>query len=95
MGIEDAIQDRKVLRFSYGGAIRRVEPHCYGKTRLGEEMLLAWQLGGGSGSGEAVGWKTFRVKEMVAVTVTPDSFEGTRDGYKRGENVMAEVFAQL
>ena len=57
VGIADAIRERRILRFSYGGSLRRVEPHAYGTDRLGQELLLAWQLGGGSESGSSVGWK--------------------------------------
>ncbi|QJR11817.1 hypothetical protein DSM104443_02900 [Usitatibacter rugosus] len=95
MNIADAIRDKRILRFSYGGSLRRVEPHVYGTDRLGQELLLAWQLGGGSESGTSVGWKTFRVPEMVAVTVTTDSFPGPRPAYKHGEHVMTKVIAEL
>ena len=95
MDIAGAIRDRRILRFSYGGSLRRVEPHAYGTDRLGQELLLAWQLGGGSESGASVGWKTFRVPEMVAVTVTSDSFPGPRPEYRHGEHVMAKVIAEL
>lgn len=95
MGIAEAIRDRRLLRFSYDDALRMVEPHCYGTDRKGQALLLAYQVGGGSESREYVGWKTFRVDDMVAITVTADTFAGPRPEYRRGENVMARVIAQL
>jgi predicted DNA-binding transcriptional regulator YafY len=95
MPIATAIRNRKLLRFSYDGYLRTVEPHCYGIDRKGTYLLRAYQIAGGSESGEFVGWKLFRQDEMVAITVTNDSFAGPRPDYKQGDRAIPNIIAEL
>ena len=59
MTISSAIQDRHLLSFTYDGFPRVVEPHCCGTDKKGHPALRAYQVQGGSESGEYVGWKLF------------------------------------
>ena len=95
MGIADAIRNRRLIRFSYDGYLRTVEPHAYGTDRKNRYLLRGYQVAGGSESGEYVGWKLFCEDEMVALTVTNDSFQGPRVDYKRGDRAMDHIIAEL
>jgi WYL domain-containing protein len=83
MGIASAIRNRHLLRFSYDGYLRTVEPHAYGTDRKNRYLLRAYQVAGGSESGEFEGWKLFCEDEMVAITETSDKFSGPRIDYKQ------------
>lgn len=95
MSIATAIQGRNLLSFMYDGFRRIVEPHTFGMDTKGHMALRAYQVGGGSDSGENVGWKLFHVQEMRSVLVQPQAFAGPRPGYKRGDKAFASIMAQL
>lgn len=95
MPIAKAIQTQQLLTFSYDGYRRTVEPHTYGIDRKGHRALRAYQVSGGSESGEHAGWKLFHEHEMHSVTVLPQPFRGSRPGYKRGDHAFARIEAQL
>lgn len=44
----EAIKSKRTLSLNYGGGARVVEPHCYGVSRSGEELLRAYQTSGHS-----------------------------------------------
>ena len=91
----EAIQARRVVRFYYGGGHRVVEPHCYGMSTAGHEVLRGYQTSGYSESGESVGWKLFRVSEISGLEVTRETFAGARPGYNPNDSAMATIFCRL
>jgi hypothetical protein len=93
--IAAAINNQNLLTFSYDGYRRTVEPHTYGVDRKGHIALRAYQVGGGSESGEYVGWKIFHVHEMLGVSVLQQTFVGPRPEYKRGDRAFTSIQAQL
>lgn len=95
MSIPVAIQGHHLLAFTYDGFLRTVEPHTYGIDRKGHRALRAYQVGGGSESGEYVGWKLFHADEIRGLTVLSQKFEGPRPGYKRGDHAFASIQSQL
>lgn len=95
MYIESAIQNLQLLSFIYDGYSRVVEPHTYGIDTKGHLALRAYQVRGGSESGEYVGWKLFHVDEMRGLTVLSERFVGARPKYKRGDSAFFTIHAQL
>jgi hypothetical protein len=95
MNIVNAIQNRNLLSFVYDGFTRTVEPHTYGTDTKGHLALRAYQVSGGSESGEYVGWKLFHVQNMQSVTVQPKTFASARTGYKQGDKAFITIRAQL
>jgi len=95
MSISSAIQNRQLLSFSYDGYARVVEPHCYGIDKKGHYALSAYQVRGGSESGEYVGWKLFHESEMQHIAVLADTFAGPRPGYNRRDKMFTSISAQL
>jgi hypothetical protein len=95
MQIPSAIRNRQLISFAYGGYQRTVEPHTCGVDTKGHQALRAYQISGGSESGEYVGWKLFHVSEMRSLTVLPQQFVGPRHGYKRGDRAFSVIHAEL
>jgi len=95
VSIATAIQGRNLLSFMYDGFRRTVEPHTFGMDAKGHMALRAYQVDGGSESGEYVGWKMFHAHEMLGLTVQSQTFAGPRPGYKRGDKAFTSIRAQL
>jgi hypothetical protein len=90
-----ALAERLKLQLVYDWGHRIVEPHAYGIGDERQELLRVYQVGGASQSGEPIGWKLFRVDEIRALHLLPDTFPGPRQGYKRNDNAMTKIYAQL
>ena len=91
--IAKAIHERKLLRLSYGGGARVVEPYVYGACET-HELLRAYQVSGYSSS-RATGWKLFRVEEITDLLVLDKRFGEPRDGYMRNDPCMEVVYAEV
>jgi len=70
-----AIGTRTRLTIWYGGGARLIEPHAYGASKKGKELLKAWQVSGHSNSGRPTGWKTFRVDRITAILPSHEIFQ--------------------
>ncbi|MBS0510008.1 MAG: hypothetical protein JSR42_02315 [Proteobacteria bacterium] len=92
--ITQAITEKRVLELRYHGNFRTVEPHAYGRDKDGDEILRCYQTSGGSESGERVGWKLLKVREVFSLHLTRDTFVA-RPEYRRNDKAMAYVFSQL
>lgn len=90
-----AIRNRRVLEFTYEGYNRIVEPHCHGRTQRGNECLRAYQTRGGSSSGKVPDWKMFTVAKMSGVSVSNNTFSGTRPGYNPNDKGMISIHCNL
>jgi predicted DNA-binding transcriptional regulator YafY len=86
-----AIRERRLLRFSYEGGAREIEPYCHGFSGEAQELVRGYQVAGTSRSGEATGWKTFRVDRMADVAVSFTTFPPGREGYDPADNRMATL----
>ena len=95
MSIALAIKNKQLLSFTYDGFAREVEPHCLGVDKKGHPALRAFQVNGGSESGEYVGWKMFHVNEIRNLNVLQKKFTISRPGYKRGDKDMAQIKAEV
>ncbi len=89
-----ATLEHRALSFVYQGVPRTVEPHLVGIHEAGEALLVAYQTGGASQSGEVPGWRTFTTTEMDAVEIADKVFPGPRPGFNPGRHAMIEIFAR-
>lgn len=71
-----AIRSRSLIELSYGpvasndaGEVRICEPYIYGRSADGIEFLRAYQLRGGTASGQEQGWKMFRMERVRRLRV--------------------------
>lgn len=92
--IVQAIRERKLLELRYSGFSRIVEPHAYGRDKDGDEIVRCFQISGGSESGERVGWKLLKAREIFSMVIIETKFRA-RPEYKRGDKAMTYVFEQL
>jgi hypothetical protein len=91
-----AIKIGYALRIEYKGTVREIEPHCYGVSAKGKEVLRAYQTAGPSSSGEIQGWKLFDVDEISSIHSLTGSAFSPRPGYKRGDAVCAQrIYCEL
>lgn len=95
MKISSAIKNKQLLSFTYAGYVRVVEPHTYGIDSKGHPALRAYQVRGGSESGEYVGWKIFHVSEIQGLTDTQEYFAQARPQYRRNDSAFSTIHAQL
>jgi hypothetical protein len=94
--ITEAIEDRRLLAVRYDPGERVVEPHAYGQSSVGNELIRAYQTRGASNSGEPVGWKLLRVDKIERVRMLDEHFPGPRPEYRRNDSAMkGGVLAQL
>ena len=94
--IINAIKNQQTLTFTYDGQPRVVEPHTYGVTTTGKESLRAYQIQGGHVSSHRnESWHLFSVAKMFGLQCTGNNFSGARQGYKRTDSAMQQIYVQL
>jgi hypothetical protein len=77
-----AIQQRKIVTFTYEGLSRRVQPAAYGVgNRKGKETLHAYQVGGESKRGGVPHWRNFHVEKISSLTVLDEVFGPNPPGF--------------
>lgn len=92
--IFEAIRSKTVLELRYHGYSRLVEPHAYGLDKHDEPILRAYQVSGGSESGERSGWKLLKVDEIRSLHATGTRFV-PRPDYRLNDEAMSLIFCQL
>lgn len=76
--IEQAIQEKSVVEFNYGGHPRKVEPHVLGVSG-GAFQFLGYQIGGSSSSGgELPEWRRFELNRIIGIKIIAEHFPGRR-----------------
>ena len=93
--IISAISDKQCLSFSYDGHQRIVEPHAYGITKNGNEILRAYQVQGGHVSYHSKNWHIFSLSKIKYLALSGMNFSGARQGYKRGDGAMSRIYEEL
>lgn len=93
--LEDAINERRVVTFSYDGLFREVIPAAYGRHKdTGNLTLRGYQTGGESASGRVIGWKLFTEDEIETPVITAETFTENPPGYSKGDkhlDLIAEI----
>jgi hypothetical protein len=81
--IRAAIEARCLLQICYQDHYRVVEPNAYGVDPQGRPVLLAYQISGGGGRDNGIGWRKLDIATMQRVTLLEMTFKGPRP--HRGE----------
>ncbi|MFZ5997459.1 MAG: hypothetical protein ACOYW7_08230 [Nitrospirota bacterium] len=89
-----AIGERRLLELHYHGYPRIVEPHVYGKDHHGDDVVRCYQVYGGSESGEEVGWKLLKVREISSLHMIETTFS-TRRWYQRNDTIIESILCQV
>ena len=66
--IINAIQQKKLISLSYDGITRTVEPHAYGVSSKGNELLRCFQVKGDHNSDKPHVWDLLTVSKIIALT---------------------------
>lgn len=90
-----AVRDGKILELRYDGFSRWVEVHTVGYSKVGEALMRAWQVRGGSRTGERAGWKLMRLAEVRDAILSEDPSQAPRPGYRRGDAAMSRILCEL
>lgn len=85
-----AIQEMKLLAFTYHGENRVVEPHTHGIDNNAHEVLSAWQI-----SGSDPGWRLFHIIDISFLALSQNRFSNARNGYKQDDSRMSQIFCAL
>ncbi len=77
----EAIRRRRLIRLTYRGAERVVEPYLHGVRNHDTEVLVCFQRSGGSSSGTTTGWRALHVSDIEALEITDIPFIGVEAGF--------------
>lgn len=91
----EALRQKKVLELRYDGFSRCVEVHAVGYSKPGHPLMRAWQVSGGSSSGERTGWKLMRLDEAIGAHISEVPSRAPRRGYKRGDAAMGRIVCEI
>lgn len=75
--IQQAIDNKVLIEFTYSGHRRLVEPHVLG-INGGVTQALGYQVDGSSGSGGIPEWRRFDLPKMSSLRMTATPFLGRR-----------------
>ncbi len=90
-----AIEEKKLLRLTYDGYERVVEPHLLGQKRTGNDALSAWQVGGYSKSNRQPPWRNYLLHRISHAEIIDQTFEQARPGYNPNDKTMAHIYCHL
>lgn len=90
-----AIDQGVCLELQYDGFSRVVEVHCVGTTTAGNPGMRVYQIRGGSGSGEPVGWKMLTFDKTFQVGLLDELSAAPRQGYKPGDKGMSQIIREV
>jgi hypothetical protein len=91
----EAIRKKAVLRFTYEGHPRIVEPQTHGISTAGKEVLRAVQTGGSSESAMTAFGKLFEMAKMSNIEETGETFSGPGAGFNPRDKGMRLIHCHL
>lgn len=83
------------IRFQYSGQERVAEVHTVGFSKKNAPIMRAWQVRGGSQSGNPTSWRVFNLDEVRDVQVLEEKSEAPRQGYRRGDSSVDRIVCEL
>jgi hypothetical protein len=90
-----AINNWQVLKFSYEGYVRTVEPQTYGMSYTGRYVLRGYQTSGESRSGQSKIAKLFDVGKISQLQKSGEHFKEALASHNPQDSAMKVVFATL
>ena len=90
--VRAAIEQRRLLSFTYGGHPRKVMPAAFGTAkRKRKPVLHAYQVEGGSSSGDVPAWRYFYTDEMTDLRLLDETFAADPPGWAPGSLEEVEI----
>lgn len=90
-----AIRSKNLIKFTYDGHERIVEPHLLGEKTSGNIALSAYQVGGYSESDRSPYWRNYIISDMSDVQILPELFSGARPGYNPNDRTMSRIICRI
>lgn len=91
-----AIQERKVLIFSYGDQTRMVDPFTLGYHKDTSNLVLsAWWVGGYSESKQYPHWRLYKVDEMQNIRIDVADASSHQNGYNPNDSRMSSILCTV
>ncbi len=90
-----AMAEMKLLEFYYDDYYRIVEPHTYGLSGNENEMLVAYQIKGGSKEGSLPGWRQFDLDKIERINILNETFRELRPDYVKGDKKIKTIYCEL
>lgn len=91
----EAMQLGVCLELQYDGFSRLVEVHAVGLSPKDNICMRVYQVGGGSVSGEPIGWKMMTIDKAFTMHLSDTPSAAPRDGYRPGDRGMVEIYGEL
>jgi predicted DNA-binding transcriptional regulator YafY len=89
-----AIHEKRLLRFTYHGKERIVEPQDYG-IQKGTANLFTYQIAGESSSSRLPDWRKFAVLSMSSLELLDETFPGSRSVPSQKHQEWDVLFARV
>jgi len=90
-----AIANKRLLRFTYDGAVRVAEPHDYG-VRYGEAKVLVYQREkAGQKTDDVRGWRWLDTSKIHDCVVLEDTFAGSRQAANQQHHQWDVLYARV
>jgi predicted DNA-binding transcriptional regulator YafY len=93
--IISAIRRKSVLKFSYNGKLRTVEPQTYGLSTTGREVLRAYERPATNGAKRSGMAKLFDLKKISGLRESGQTFQEALPAHNPDDSAMVEIFATL
>jgi hypothetical protein len=92
--IINAIRNREVLSFTYKDLQRLVHPAAVGVSRAGNDALRCYQIAG-SHITPGHEWDFCKISLISNLHATGQHFEGNPPGYRKGDEHLNPIYAEL
>jgi len=93
--IIQAIRGMKLISLTYKGIDLIIEPHAYGLSAKGNELLRCYQIQGDHTSSRPHNWDLLTVSKIETLNVLSDGFASALPDYKRDDKHIPTIYAQL
>ena len=90
-----AIANKRLIRLTYQGAVRVVEPHDYGLRDGGRQVLIFQLEKAGRADREIQVWRTFDLQKFEECLVLDDTFSGTREAAGQRHHRWDVLYARV
>ena len=89
-----AITKKRLVKLSYSGSLRVVEPHDYG-VQKGTSRLLGYQKQNLGPRKSSPGWRLFDVEKIEELVVLDTVFQGSRGASHQNHHVWDVIYARV
>jgi len=90
-----AIEQRRRIKLRYYGGERIVEPCVYGLDKLGDALLVCYQVSGTGHADRNNGWQQLRLYEVVSVSELDEWFIPDHGGYDHLLSAITTIYSQI